>query len=92
LTIHSIVKYSALAIKKQGIKSARVRQWLPSALGLGFIPALPFLFDEPVEGVVDSTFDRIENSLYPDVDSPIRKALEATKHHVPAEGEKEKTA
>ncbi|GAA6044411.1 hypothetical protein JCM8097_002749, partial [Rhodosporidiobolus ruineniae] len=41
LTIHSIVKYSALAIKKQGIKSARVRQWLPSALGLGFIPALP---------------------------------------------------
>ncbi|GAA5890052.1 hypothetical protein JCM6882_009212 [Rhodosporidiobolus microsporus] len=91
LTIHSIVKYSALAIKKQGIQNTRVRQWLPSALGLGFIPALPFLFDEPVEHVVDQTFDKIESSLYPDANSPIRKALEATKHHVAAaEGHAEK--
>jgi fission process protein 1 len=81
LTIHSIVRYSALAIKKQGIQNARVRQWLPSALGLGFIPALPFLFDEPVEHVVDATFDRIEKSLYPDERSPVRVALEACKHH-----------
>lgn len=33
LTIHSIVKYTALFIKKQGIQNIRVRQWLPSALG-----------------------------------------------------------
>lgn len=33
LTIHTIVKYSALWVKKQGIQSIRVRQWLPSALG-----------------------------------------------------------
>ncbi|GAA5832647.1 hypothetical protein JCM11251_001396 [Rhodosporidiobolus azoricus] len=92
LTIHSIVKYSALAVKKQGIKNTRVRQWLPSALGLGFIPALPFLFDEPVEHVVDSTFDRIENSLYPDPNSPVRKALNATKHLADPKGHAGKPA
>ncbi|BGP17470.1 hypothetical protein JCM10213_003247 [Rhodosporidiobolus nylandii] len=89
LTIHSIVKYSALAIKRQGVQNLRVRQWLPSALGLGFIPALPFIFDEPVEHVVDSTFERIHNSLYPDTNSPIRKALKAMEHHKEG-GEKEK--
>lgn len=91
LTIHSIVRYSALAIKKQGIQNARVRQWLPSALGLGFIPALPFLFDEPVEHVVDATFDRIERSLYPDEKSPVRIALEACKHHAQAAEAEPKT-
>lgn len=46
------------------------------------IPFLPTLFDEPVEQAVDSTFDRIERSLYPDADLPVRKALEAGKHHI----------
>ncbi|GAA5849322.1 hypothetical protein JCM8547_006514 [Rhodosporidiobolus lusitaniae] len=90
LTIHSIVRYSAIAIKRQGIQNARVRQWLPSALGLGFIPALPFLFDEPVEHVVDSTFDRIERSLYPDANSAVRLAFEALKHHPEGEAAGEK--
>lgn len=106
LTIHSIVKYSALALKKWGVQNVRVRQWLPSALGcasflltpnakdlarshrsfaahhsLGFIPFLPALFDEPVEEYVDSTFDRLERKLYPDADSPVRRAFAALKHH-----------
>ncbi|GAA5911301.1 hypothetical protein JCM5296_004796 [Sporobolomyces johnsonii] len=79
ITIHSIVKYSALAIKKQGIQNARVRAWLPSALGLGFIPLLPVIYDEPVEHVVDATFDRIQRSLYPDQTSAIHRAL--AEHH-----------
>ncbi|POY75237.1 hypothetical protein BMF94_1607 [Rhodotorula taiwanensis] len=83
LTIHSIVKYTALWIKKQGIQNIRIRQWLPSALGLGTIPFLPFLFDEPVEQATDYTFDRLERKMYPDETSPIRVALEAGKHHVP---------
>ncbi|GAA5987291.1 hypothetical protein JCM10908_001896 [Rhodotorula pacifica] len=83
LTIHSIVKFTALWIKKQGIQNIRVRQWLPSALGLGTIPFLPFLFDEPVEHVTSSTFDRFERKLYPDPSSPVRVALEAGKHKVP---------
>ncbi|GAA5982461.1 hypothetical protein JCM5350_000420 [Sporobolomyces pararoseus] len=81
LTIHSIVKYSAKYIKKRGIQNVRIRQWGPSALGLGFIPALPFLFDEPVEHVVDATFERIHKSLYPDEKSPILRAL--NEHHGP---------
>jgi hypothetical protein len=60
-----------------------------SSSGLGFIPALPFLFDEPVEHVVDATFDRIERSLYPDENSPVRRALEACKHHAVTEEEVE---
>ncbi|GAA5946066.1 hypothetical protein JCM3775_007209 [Rhodotorula graminis] len=93
LTIHSIVKYSAVAIKRWGVQNVRVRQWLPSALGLGFIPFLPALFDEPVEGYVDTTFDRLERKLYPDETSPVRRALEAGKHHTQelhAQAEKEK--
>lgn len=66
--------------------------WLTSSLAprqnttnnsLGTIPFLPFLFDEPVENLTDSTFDRLERKLYPDAASPIRIALEAGKHHVP---------
>jgi len=60
---------------------------------LGFIPFLPALFDEPVEGYVDATFDRLERKLYPDETSPVRRALEAGKHHTQelhAQAEKEK--
>ncbi|BGP41336.1 hypothetical protein JCM10450v2_005379 [Rhodotorula kratochvilovae] len=94
LTIHSIVKYSALAVKKWGVQNIRVRQWLPSALGLGFIPFLPALFDEPVEGYMDATFDRLERKLYPDENSPVRRTLDAGKHHTKElheQAEKEKT-
>jgi fission process protein 1 len=38
LTIHSIVKYSALYIKKRGIQNVKIRQWGPSALGKPFFP------------------------------------------------------
>ncbi|GAA6062929.1 hypothetical protein JCM10212_007160 [Sporobolomyces blumeae] len=74
-TIHSIVKYTAKYLKKRGVHNVRVKQWLPSALGLGMIPALPFIFDEPVEHVVDLTFDKIHRTLYPDAASPVLRAL-----------------
>ncbi|GAA5857444.1 hypothetical protein JCM5353_005698 [Sporobolomyces roseus] len=83
LTIHSIVKYTAKAIKARGVQNVRVKQWLPSALGLGFIPALPFLFDEPVEHVVDATFDAIHRKLYPDENSAVFRAL--NENHGPHE-------
>jgi mitochondrial fission process protein 1 len=53
----------------------------PLFLGLGFIPALPYIFDEPIEGVVDKTFDALEAKLYPDPDSPIRRALRSEHPH-----------
>ncbi|SGY16031.1 BQ5605_C012g06738 [Microbotryum silenes-dioicae] len=81
LTIHAIVRYTAIAVKKANVKSIAVRRWLPSALGLGFIPALPFIFDEPVEHVVEAGFDRLEARLYPDAKSGVRRALKSIEEH-----------
>ena len=81
LTIHSIVKYSGRYINKSNIKSLFVRRWGASLLGLSFIPALPFLFDEPVEHVVDKAFDYLEEQIYPDPLSPVRMALRSNTPH-----------
>lgn len=55
-TIHSIVRYSGRALKD--MKNVRVRTWGPIGLGLAAVPALPFLFDKPVEEVVEWTFHK----------------------------------
>ncbi|PWN52653.1 hypothetical protein IE53DRAFT_304455, partial [Violaceomyces palustris] len=62
-TIHSVVRYSAPLFAKSS--SARIRAAGPTAAGLMFVPALPFLFDHPVEHVVDSAFDWIEATFLP---------------------------
>jgi fission process protein 1 len=53
-TIHSIVKYSGRALKNA--KNTKIRVWGPIGLGLSAVPALPFLFDEPVEKAVEWVF------------------------------------
>ncbi|KAL1936298.1 hypothetical protein VTP01DRAFT_432 [Rhizomucor pusillus] len=55
MTIHSVVKYSAKSIFKHS-KST----WGPTAMGLAVIPFLPYIFDEPVEHLVDKAFEPIE--------------------------------
>jgi fission process protein 1 len=55
-TIHSIVRYSSRAMK--GVKNTRLRTWGPIGLGLAAVPALPFLFDEPVEKSVEWVFHK----------------------------------
>ena len=60
-TIHSIVRYSAPLFAKA--KSTRIRAAGPTVAGLMFVPALPFLFDEPVEHVVDFVFDWIQERV-----------------------------
>lgn len=60
-TIHSIVRYSAPLFAKA--KSQRIRAAGPTVAGLMFIPALPYLFDEPVEHVVDFAFDWIQERV-----------------------------
>jgi fission process protein 1 len=55
-TIHSIVRYCGVAMK--GIKNTRLRTWGPIGLGLAAVPALPFLFDEPVEKGVEWVFHK----------------------------------
>lgn len=53
-TIHSIVRYSGRALKDS--KNVRLRTYGPIGLGLAAVPALPFLFDHPVETAVEYVF------------------------------------
>jgi len=55
-TIHSIVRYSGRALKN--VKSPRLRTWGPIGLGLAAVPALPFLFDKPVEHATEWIFHK----------------------------------
>lgn len=55
-TIHSIVRYSGRAMKD--VKNVRIRTWGPIGLGLAAVPALPFLFDKPVEEAVEWVFHK----------------------------------
>lgn len=53
-TIHSIVKYSGKALKTAG--NPIIRTWGPIGIGLAAVPALPYLFDKPVEEAIEWTF------------------------------------
>lgn len=55
-TIHTIVRYSGQAFKN--VKNTRIRTWGPIGLGLGAVPALPFLFDKPVEQATEWVFHK----------------------------------
>ncbi|KAH8602098.1 mitochondrial 18 KDa protein-domain-containing protein [Bisporella sp. PMI_857] len=55
-TIHSIVRYSGRAFKD--VKNVRIRTYGPIGLGLAAVPALPFLFDKPVETAVEWAFHK----------------------------------
>ncbi|KAK8051967.1 mitochondrial 18 KDa protein-domain-containing protein [Apiospora rasikravindrae] len=55
-TIHSVVRYSGRAMKN--VKNAKLRTYGPIGLGLAVVPALPSLFDKPVEGAVEWLFHK----------------------------------
>ena len=55
-TIHSVVKYSGRQFSKSPNKS--LRTWGPIGLGLAVVPALPYIFDEPVEYAVEWLFHK----------------------------------
>jgi fission process protein 1 len=59
-TIHSAVKYATNYADKN-IKNNLVRRWGPIGLGLAIVPALPYLFDKPVEHVLGSVFEKIHD-------------------------------
>lgn len=61
LTIHTAVKQSAKLF--QNSANASLKRWGPTAVGISIVPALPFLFDHPVEVVTDQLFDKIEHAL-----------------------------
>ncbi|KAI7935414.1 hypothetical protein MJO28_016285 [Puccinia striiformis f. sp. tritici] len=62
LTIHSAVRYSKKFIFSN-MANPRIQSIGPTAVGLGIIPFLPTLFDEPVEHFVDKAFDQIERKV-----------------------------
>jgi mitochondrial fission process protein 1 len=55
-TIHSVVRYSGRAMKD--VKNKTLRVWGPIGLGLAAVPLLPYMFDEPVENVVEWVFHK----------------------------------
>eukprot|EP00656_Telonema_subtile_P045609 TRINITY_DN51865_c0_g1_i1.p2 TRINITY_DN51865_c0_g1~~TRINITY_DN51865_c0_g1_i1.p2 ORF type:complete len:112 (+),score=11.21 TRINITY_DN51865_c0_g1_i1:145-480(+) len=57
-TIHSVVKYSNKLFKSHAIFRP-VKVWGPTVLGLGMVPFLPVMFDEPSEHVLDYAFGQI---------------------------------
>ncbi|KAI7861518.1 mitochondrial 18 KDa protein-domain-containing protein [Spinellus fusiger] len=66
-TIHTVVKYSAKAFKD--VKSTAIRAWGPTSIGLSIIPFLPYLFDHPVEQLVDYVFEPLEERIAGDSSS-----------------------
>lgn len=57
-TIHSAVRYSSVLFKNTTIKP--LKTYGPVGIGLGIVPLLPYLFDEPVEHAIDFVFDKGE--------------------------------
>jgi len=62
-TIHSTVKYATNYAEKN-IKNVRLRTWGPIGLGLAVVPALPYLFDKPVEHGLGYVFRQLEHYLH----------------------------
>jgi fission process protein 1 len=55
-TIHTIVRYSGQWMKN--VKNTRIRTWGPIGLGLAAVPALPYMFDKPVEQATEWVFHK----------------------------------
>ncbi|CAR22729.1 Mitochondrial 18 kDa protein [Lachancea thermotolerans] len=55
-TIHSTVKYSGKWFNKAFPKNAALRTWGPIGLGLSVVPALPYIFDKPIERLLEQVF------------------------------------
>jgi fission process protein 1 len=49
-TIHTAVKQASKALRNS--QNVQLKRWGPTAVGLGIVPALPFLFDHPVSDVL----------------------------------------
>lgn len=49
MTIHSLVRHSGTWFNRTFPKNAALRTWGPIAMGLMVVPALPYVFDKPIE-------------------------------------------
>jgi fission process protein 1 len=60
-TIHTAVKQAKKAFDKSS--NPRLRAWGPTVTGLAIVPALPYIFDHPVEVAADRAFIWVEHEL-----------------------------
>ncbi|KAG8815442.1 hypothetical protein FRC18_001501 [Serendipita sp. 400] len=60
-TIHTVVAQSARFWKRA--TNVRVKAWGPTLTGLAVVPALPYLFDHPVEKATETSFEWIKEQL-----------------------------
>jgi len=60
-TIHTAVKQAKKAFDKSS--NLRLRSWGPTVTGLAIVPALPYIFDHPVEVATDRAFEWVEHQL-----------------------------
>jgi len=60
-TIHTVVAQAKKAFVNA--KNPRVKAWGPTMTGLAVVPALPYLFDHPVEQATDKAIDWIREKL-----------------------------
>ncbi|KAA1466093.1 hypothetical protein DENSPDRAFT_810799 [Dentipellis sp. KUC8613] len=67
LTIHTAVKQAKKVFDKS--KNPRLRSWGPTVTGLAIVPALPYIFDHPVEVATDRAFEWIEEKIIERQDS-----------------------
>eukprot|EP01089_Gocevia_fonbrunei_P016896 TRINITY_DN5348_c0_g1_i1.p1 TRINITY_DN5348_c0_g1~~TRINITY_DN5348_c0_g1_i1.p1 ORF type:complete len:212 (-),score=31.00 TRINITY_DN5348_c0_g1_i1:29-664(-) len=55
ILIHTQVNLFSKVFKKVG----RFQRWGPTIMGLSLVPALPYIFDHPVEHAVEWAFDKV---------------------------------
>ncbi|KAF8940964.1 mitochondrial 18 KDa protein-domain-containing protein [Dissophora ornata] len=58
ITIHTVVHQSGRLFKHSA--NATMKKWGPTAIGLCVVPALPIMFDHPIETAVDKVFEMLE--------------------------------
>ncbi|KAF9174684.1 hypothetical protein BGX21_001465 [Mortierella sp. AD011] len=58
VTIHTVVHQSGKLFKNTA--NATLKKWGPTAIGICIVPALPIMFDHPVETAVDKVFEMLE--------------------------------
>ncbi|KAK0242962.1 mitochondrial 18 KDa protein-domain-containing protein [Armillaria nabsnona] len=61
LTIHTIVKQTKKAFVN--VQNPKLKAWGPTLSGLAVVPALPYLYDHPVEVATDRVFDWIKEKM-----------------------------
>jgi len=60
LLIHGGVHATQVLIRRAAIRSPTIQRWVPSGVGLGMIPLMPYYVDHPVEEAVEKAFDKYD--------------------------------